>query len=162
MGFPEIFRRTAEAERRGLGAILLRKPAKLARLAAGIAAGSPLPVTIKIRTGVSSSTINCLKVCWPQLEYDHMFQFMFCDHIFIHQQSQWGQATISWVVMRLTHLEDLDYVRPGLGLLLHRTLTEAIDFHSISVRLIKQLGAKAIVQQCLRRMLRLSTCVPKP
>lgn len=41
----------AEATRRGLGAALLRKPTKLARLVAGIAAGSPLPLTVKIRTG---------------------------------------------------------------------------------------------------------------
>ena len=53
----------AEASRRGLGAVLLRKPAKLARLVAGIAAGSPLPVTVKIRTGESASKINCLQVC---------------------------------------------------------------------------------------------------
>ncbi|KAK9868063.1 hypothetical protein WJX84_011334 [Apatococcus fuscideae] len=51
-----------EASRRGLGAVLLRKPAKLARLVAGIAAGSPLPLTVKIRTGESSSKINCLQV----------------------------------------------------------------------------------------------------
>jgi hypothetical protein len=43
--------RPAEATRRGLGAVLLRKPTKLARLVSGIVAGSELPVTVKIRTG---------------------------------------------------------------------------------------------------------------
>jgi tRNA-dihydrouridine synthase 3 len=48
----------AEATRRGCGAALLRKPAKLARLVAGIAAESPLPLTVKIRTGESEKKIN--------------------------------------------------------------------------------------------------------
>jgi tRNA-dihydrouridine synthase 3 len=46
-----------EATRRGLGAALLRRPAKLARLVNGIAAQSPLPVTVKIRLGESSDKI---------------------------------------------------------------------------------------------------------
>ena len=48
----------AEATKRGLGAALLRSPRKLARLVAGIAAGSPLPLTVKVRTGTSASKIN--------------------------------------------------------------------------------------------------------
>ena len=47
-----------EATRRGLGAALLRNTRKLARLVAGIADGSPLPLTVKIRTGLSSNAIN--------------------------------------------------------------------------------------------------------
>ena len=48
----------SEATKRGLGAALLRSPRKLARLVAGIAAGSPLPLTVKVRTGTSASKIN--------------------------------------------------------------------------------------------------------
>ncbi|KAI8466352.1 MAG: dihydrouridine synthase-domain-containing protein [Monoraphidium minutum] len=51
-----------EATRRGLGAVLLRKPTKLARLVAGIVAGSDLPVTVKIRTGENDSKINAAAV----------------------------------------------------------------------------------------------------
>ena len=40
-----------EATKRGMGAVLLRKPAKLARLVAGIAERSALPFTVKVRTG---------------------------------------------------------------------------------------------------------------
>ena len=43
-----------EATRRGLGSALLRKPAKLARLAAGIASQLPIPLTVKLRTSASS------------------------------------------------------------------------------------------------------------
>ena len=55
----------AEATKRGLGAVLLRKPQKLARLVAGIAAGSPIPFTVKLRigTGEKGSNINILEVC---------------------------------------------------------------------------------------------------
>lgn len=49
---------TPEATRRGLGAVLLRKPTKLARLVSGIVAGSDLPVTVKIRMGENDSKIN--------------------------------------------------------------------------------------------------------
>jgi tRNA-dihydrouridine synthase len=42
----------AEATKRGLGAALLRKPTKLAKMVAGIAAQVDLPITVKIRTGV--------------------------------------------------------------------------------------------------------------
>ena len=49
---------TAEATKRGLGAALLRSPRKLARLVAGIAAGSPLPLTVKVRTGTCANKIN--------------------------------------------------------------------------------------------------------
>lgn len=34
-----------------MGAVLMRKPEKLARLVAGIAADSALPLTVKLRTG---------------------------------------------------------------------------------------------------------------
>lgn len=54
--------RPAEATRRGLGAALLRKPAKLQRLVAGIIAGSPLPVTVKIRLGEKDEKINAPEV----------------------------------------------------------------------------------------------------
>ena len=47
-----------EATKRGLGAALLRSPRKLARLVAGIAAGSPLPLTVKVRTGTSAAKVN--------------------------------------------------------------------------------------------------------
>lgn len=40
----------------------MRKPAKLARLVAGIAQGSPIPLTVKIRTGESASKINVMQV----------------------------------------------------------------------------------------------------
>lgn len=50
-----------EATRRGLGAALLRNPLKLGRLVAGIAEGSPLPLTVKVRTGLSASDINLPK-----------------------------------------------------------------------------------------------------
>ena len=43
---------THEVTKRGLGARLLRKPAKLARLVEGLASGSPLPLSVKIRLGV--------------------------------------------------------------------------------------------------------------
>jgi tRNA-dihydrouridine synthase 3 len=45
----------AEATKRGLGAALLRKPTKLAKMVAGIAAQVDLPITVKIRTGVSAA-----------------------------------------------------------------------------------------------------------
>ncbi len=47
-----------EATRRGLGAALLRNTRKLATLVSGIAAESPLPLTVKIRTGLSANNIN--------------------------------------------------------------------------------------------------------
>jgi tRNA-dihydrouridine synthase 3 len=47
-----------EATRRGLGASLLRKPTKLARLVAGLVAESPLPVEVKIRTGPGEASVN--------------------------------------------------------------------------------------------------------
>ena len=43
-----------DATRRGVGAALLRRPDKLARLATEIAAASQLPITVKIRTGPGS------------------------------------------------------------------------------------------------------------
>jgi tRNA-dihydrouridine synthase 3 len=47
-----------EATRRGLGASLLKKPTKLARLVAGLVAESDLPVEVKIRTGPGESNVN--------------------------------------------------------------------------------------------------------
>lgn len=41
-----------------MGAVLLRKPEKLARLVAGIAEGSSLPITVKVRTGATGSKTN--------------------------------------------------------------------------------------------------------
>jgi len=41
---------------------LLRKPTKLARLVNGIACGSPLPLTVKIRTGESERKVNAAHV----------------------------------------------------------------------------------------------------
>lgn len=46
----------AEATKRGMGAVLMRKPDKLARLVAGIAAESALPLTVKLRTGAKGVT----------------------------------------------------------------------------------------------------------
>ncbi|GMH40960.1 hypothetical protein BSKO_08864 [Bryopsis sp. KO-2023] len=51
-----------EATRRGLGCMLLRKPNKLAKLVNMISEGSPIPLTVKIRTGESASKINAEKV----------------------------------------------------------------------------------------------------
>ena len=47
-----------EATRRGLGAALLRKPHKLEQLVAGIAAGSSLPLSVKVRTGEFRNALN--------------------------------------------------------------------------------------------------------
>jgi tRNA-dihydrouridine synthase 3 len=44
----------AEITRRGCGAVLLRKPRKLATLVSGIVQGSPIPVTVKIRIGAAN------------------------------------------------------------------------------------------------------------
>jgi tRNA-dihydrouridine synthase 3 len=44
-----------ETWKRGLGAKLLKKPAKLERLVRGIADGVPLPLTVKIRLGAGAS-----------------------------------------------------------------------------------------------------------
>ena len=52
-----------EATRRGLGSALLRKPEKLARLVAGIASQLPIPLTVKVRTGIESpNAANVLKM----------------------------------------------------------------------------------------------------
>jgi len=51
-----------EATRRGLGSSLLKKPKKLARLVNGIATKSPIPVTVKVRVGINSSSINIEEV----------------------------------------------------------------------------------------------------
>jgi tRNA-dihydrouridine synthase 3 len=49
-----------EASRRGLGAVMLRKPTKLARLVSGMVAeaGDDLAVTVKIRTGPGEASVN--------------------------------------------------------------------------------------------------------
>jgi tRNA-dihydrouridine synthase len=52
----------AEASRRGLGAIQLDRPTKLATMVAGIVAGSPIPVTVKIRIGQKKDKINAPRV----------------------------------------------------------------------------------------------------
>lgn len=51
-----------EATRRGLGSALLRKPEKLARLVNGIATQLPVPLTVKVRTGLTDSDTNVEKV----------------------------------------------------------------------------------------------------
>lgn len=48
----------AEATKRGLGAVMLRKPTKLAKMVHGIVQQVDLPVTVKIRTGESEKKIN--------------------------------------------------------------------------------------------------------
>ena len=58
----EVFLLCAEATKRGLGSALLRNPRKLARLVAGIAEGTQLPLTVKVRTGTSASKINVQQV----------------------------------------------------------------------------------------------------
>jgi len=45
-----------ETWKRGLGAALLKKPAKLERLVEGIARGIDVPLTVKIRLGIESSS----------------------------------------------------------------------------------------------------------
>mmetsp|Transcript_16089 Transcript_16089/g.40885 ORF Transcript_16089/g.40885 Transcript_16089/m.40885 type:complete len:451 (-) Transcript_16089:81-1433(-) len=47
-----------EVTRRGLGAVLPQKPKKLARLVQGIAAQSPIPLTVKIRIGKDDKSVN--------------------------------------------------------------------------------------------------------
>ena len=51
-----------EASRRGLGAIMLRKPRKLARLVEGMASALPIPLTVKIRIGENASRVNVHEV----------------------------------------------------------------------------------------------------
>lgn len=52
-----------EATKRGLGAALLRKPTKLAKMVAGIAAQVDLPITVKIRTGKHYVVRGGLQIC---------------------------------------------------------------------------------------------------
>ena len=47
-----------EATRRGLGAAMLKRPSSLERLVRITAAATPLPMTVKIRIGVSDTKIN--------------------------------------------------------------------------------------------------------
>lgn len=51
-----------EATAKGMGAALLAKPTKLAKLVNGIVRRAEIPVTVKIRTGVSDKKINCERV----------------------------------------------------------------------------------------------------
>jgi tRNA-dihydrouridine synthase 3 len=51
-----------EASRRGLGAVMLKKPDSLDKLVKLTAASSKLPMTVKIRLGVSDSKINAHRV----------------------------------------------------------------------------------------------------
>jgi len=50
-----------EATRRGLGSYLLRSPQKLHELVKGIVQGSNIPITVKIRLGCETDSINCLE-----------------------------------------------------------------------------------------------------
>ena len=51
-----------EATRRNLGSALLRHPDKLARLVRGIAAGSPLPLSVKVRIAAEGGDVNVREV----------------------------------------------------------------------------------------------------
>ena len=48
-----------EASRRGLGAIMLRKPKKLARLVSGMAAGLSIPLTVKVGSSLNHDQGGC-------------------------------------------------------------------------------------------------------
>ncbi|VEU41976.1 unnamed protein product [Pseudo-nitzschia multistriata] len=50
-----------EATRRGLGSSLLRSPKKLQKLVRGLVESSEIPVTVKIRLGCETNSINCLE-----------------------------------------------------------------------------------------------------
>ena len=50
-----------DVTRRGLGSSLLRSPQKLHKLVKGLVDGSELPITVKIRVGCESDTINVLE-----------------------------------------------------------------------------------------------------
>lgn len=45
-----------------MGSALLRRPAKLAKMVAGIAEAIDLPLTVKVRTGTSASKVNVQEV----------------------------------------------------------------------------------------------------
>jgi tRNA-dihydrouridine synthase 3 len=51
-----------EVTRRGLGAALLERPAKLGRIVEAMASALPVPVTVKIRAGWDASSINARTV----------------------------------------------------------------------------------------------------
>lgn len=51
-----------DTTRRGLGAALLRRPNQIAKLVQALSDGSPLPITVKIRTGWKSDSINAKEV----------------------------------------------------------------------------------------------------
>ncbi|KAK3241816.1 hypothetical protein CYMTET_48452 [Cymbomonas tetramitiformis] len=53
---------TIEVSRRGLGAVLLRKPRKLGTLVEGLASASDLPLSVKVRLGVDAQKINVFEV----------------------------------------------------------------------------------------------------
>lgn len=51
-----------DVTRRGLGSSLLRSPSKLHKLVKGLVGGSPdIPITVKLRLGCETDTINCLE-----------------------------------------------------------------------------------------------------
>ena len=50
-----------EATRRGLGSSLLRSPKKLHKLVKGMVDSTDIPITVKIRLGCETDTINCLE-----------------------------------------------------------------------------------------------------
>uniref|UniRef100_A0A7S4EHY8 tRNA-dihydrouridine(47) synthase [NAD(P)(+)] n=1 Tax=Pseudo-nitzschia australis TaxID=44445 RepID=A0A7S4EHY8_9STRA len=50
-----------EATRRGLGSSLLRSPKKFHKLVRGLVEGSEIPITVKIRLGCETNSINCLE-----------------------------------------------------------------------------------------------------
>ena len=54
-----------EATRRGLGSHLLRNPARLASLVEGIAGGSSLPVSVKVRLAAMGGEVNINEVAEP-------------------------------------------------------------------------------------------------
>ena len=51
-----------DTTRRGLGAALLRRPKQIARLVEALTVNSPLPITVKIRTGWNNDSINAKEV----------------------------------------------------------------------------------------------------
>jgi len=57
-----------EATRRGLGSALLRNPTRLAALVEGLASGSPLPVSVKVRTAAEGGEVNVRQVAAAVLD----------------------------------------------------------------------------------------------
>ena len=50
-----------ETTRRGLGAAMLKKPEKIARLVKGMVKASDLPISVKIRTGTTDREVTAIK-----------------------------------------------------------------------------------------------------